>query len=67
MSNRDAFGRRIAYGRPVLGEQLVADTDQCPDCRADVRLLNLGDGLTVAQIQHDPSCPWLAAHERTTP
>lgn len=38
---------------------------RCADCDSDVRLIEL-DGVYVAEILHDDTCPWLTQHERNT-
>ena len=61
-AQRDAFGRVTGYSGTIVGEAL--DTVACQDCRADVRLVDVGDGVTVAQVLHDESCPWLGARTK---
>ncbi len=52
MITRDAFGR-LASGL-------------CPDCDAELRTVEISPRVTVAQIMHDDTCPWLAHQNRTT-
>ncbi len=50
----------------MVGELVAAwfNTDACPDCRADVRLFDLGGGVSALRVEHDGSCAWLRSHER---
>jgi len=40
------------------------NTDECPDCRADVELTEQHPGVWCLQVQHDNTCPWLANYQR---
>ncbi|SDR83215.1 hypothetical protein SAMN04489809_0436 [Microbacterium paraoxydans] len=31
----------------------------CPDCLATSRVIEVSPGVTILQIQHDATCPWL--------
>lgn len=46
-----------AFLRPAIG--LHTDTNACPDCRADVSLVEApgAPGVFVAEIRHDVTCP----------
>lgn len=35
-------------------------TSLCPDCNASRRLVEVAPGLTVLQVLHDDTCPWLS-------
>lgn len=48
---------RNAFGVPISAAL-------CADCNAEIQFVPWSDGVTIAQILHDPTCPWLAAMER---
>ncbi|MGA1812761.1 hypothetical protein VH571_10295 [Frondihabitans sp. 4ASC-45] len=47
---------RNAFGIPI-------SDSLCPDCNAELRMVEISPNVTVAQILHDDTCPALAAAE----
>ena len=63
MSNRRRRCLRVSY--PVDGDRLevllAALTYRCPDCDNDVVPIGIKGIVAHVQVQHDETCPWLAA------
>ncbi len=36
----------------------------CPDCNAARHLVDIAPGLTILQVIHDDTCPWLTERIR---
>ncbi|MCH9732268.1 MAG: hypothetical protein K0U84_21805 [Actinomycetia bacterium] len=39
----------------------VGEAAACPDCDADVTLIELAPGVYSGTVAHDETCPWLDA------
>lgn len=55
---RRAAGQRGPARRDI--EQFVA----CPDCNSTVTITEVTDRVYNSTVEHDTSCPWLAAYTR---
>jgi hypothetical protein len=53
---RRATGNR----RPLTIEDVVA----CPDCTADVTVVEVAPGMYHGIVEHDDTCPWFADFKR---
>lgn len=51
---------RNAFGIPV-------SDSLCPDCDAEMRVVEVSPGVSILQILHDDTCPTLATIERNHP
>ena len=54
--------RRDAGNRRPLRE--IEHAAACPDCTADVSVIELAPGRYQGIVEHDDSCPWFAAFKR---
>lgn len=52
---------RISPRQP--GQDMAAAVE-CPDCNADVAVLEVTPGYFRGVVNHDDSCPWFAALKR---
>ncbi len=50
---------RFKPAGPTVGEAAA-----CPDCDADVAIIELAPGVYRGTVAHDETCPWLQALER---
>lgn len=48
---------RSAFGIPI-------SDSLCPDCNAELRMVEISPNVTIAQILHDNTCPVLNSHEK---
>lgn len=57
--------QRRARGRLRAQVGYHPSAGACPDCDADLALAEMTDapGVFVAEVRHDPTCPWLARRE----
>lgn len=65
----DVFGRVEASWRTKPpSQQFVAYASliECPDCNVNVFIEEDSevDGLFIAKVAHDETCPWLTQHEQ---
>ncbi|WP_156759643.1 hypothetical protein [Microbacterium karelineae] len=54
--------QRDAFGRPLTATLVAADA--CPDCNADVSVVEIEPGVYKGTILHDETCPYLSAREQ---
>lgn len=41
----------------------VASESRCPDCDADVTVIEVAPGMFCGQVAHDDTCPWWRAYK----
>ncbi|BBY82012.1 hypothetical protein H7I53_10305 [Mycolicibacterium pulveris] len=53
----------VKTGRVNVRGKTIPVGYQCPDCDNDVRIVPMGEGVSVLQVIHDDTCPWLGKHK----
>lgn len=56
--------RRAARHRGPVEPRKLANVIACPDCTADVSVIEVAPGEYHGIVEHDDTCPWFAAFKR---